>query len=162
VIGVRRVAAVLGGVTQRLYHVEVLGDRTRPPVRDDQRCGVRVRGTRVDEVDVDTIDGGQPLLEAVDPGLEASPVVLRAPVLADVLQVAERHPLRPVLYGLPLRPPGPGQALAEVGDVAIGDRDLERRHSACVRWHILTVSSSVSVGYARLLTIASGASHRVM
>ena len=85
-----------------------------------------VRGTDVDEVDVEAVDLGPELREAVEPGLRRRPVVLVEPVPAQLADVGERDPLRPVVDGLGLRPPGPAQPLAQVVEIGFGDVDAER------------------------------------
>jgi hypothetical protein len=81
--GIRGVAAVRSGVGQRPDDVEELGDRAGPAVGEDQGGGCGLRRANVEEVDVDAVDGGQELGVLVDARLEAVPVVLLAPVLAE-------------------------------------------------------------------------------
>ena len=50
--GVGRVGAVGARVGQRADHRGELDDRARPAVRHEQRCGVRLGGAEVGEVDV--------------------------------------------------------------------------------------------------------------
>ena len=54
-----------------------------------------MRGARVDEVDRLAIDAGAEVLELVEPRLLRSPVVLVAPVLHELAQVADRRPVLP-------------------------------------------------------------------
>jgi hypothetical protein len=54
-------AAVLGRLGQRLDRIEQLDHGARPAVGHDQRQGVVVAGTHVDEVDVDAVDLGREL-----------------------------------------------------------------------------------------------------
>ena len=52
-------AAVRGRVGQRLDDLQLLDDRARPAVRDDQRQRVLVLGADVQEVNVQPVDLGQ-------------------------------------------------------------------------------------------------------
>ena len=61
--------AVRGGIGERLDDLQLLDDRARPPVRDDQRQRVLVLGADVDEVDVQPVDLGH----EVAAGRSASP-----------------------------------------------------------------------------------------
>ena len=59
--GVRRAPAVRGGIGQRLDDLQLLDDRARPAVRDDERQRVLVLRADVDEVDVEPVDLGDEL-----------------------------------------------------------------------------------------------------
>ena len=70
-------------VDERLDHLVELDDRAGPAVGDHQRHRVGVRRALVDEVDVDPVDLGDELVEAVERRLARAPVVLVDPVLGD-------------------------------------------------------------------------------
>ena len=55
---VRCARAVRRGVRERLDDLQLLDDRARPPVRDDQRQRVLVLGANVNEMNVQPIDLG--------------------------------------------------------------------------------------------------------
>ena len=55
---VRGARAVRRGVGERLDDLQLLDDRARPPVRDDQRQRVLMLRADVDEVDVQPVDLG--------------------------------------------------------------------------------------------------------
>jgi hypothetical protein len=57
--GIRPGPAVGGRVRERVDDLQLLDDRPRPPVRDDQRQRVLVLRTDVDEVDVQPVDLGE-------------------------------------------------------------------------------------------------------
>ena len=129
---VGRVAAVARRIAQRLDDVEELDDRARPAVGEHERERAGVRRRRVEHLDAEAVgraDVGHEaqLLEAVQLGLDPAPVVAVGPVGAQLLDVGERDALRPVVDGLPLRPAGAGEPLAQVVEVG-----LRRRRSGAV------------------------------
>jgi hypothetical protein len=84
--GVRGLAAVRGGVDQWIDDLQLLDDRTRPAVRDDQRQSILVLGTDMDEVDVQPVDLGEELRVGLQLRLGLAPVVLRRSVAGDLLR----------------------------------------------------------------------------
>ena len=76
--GVLGAPAVCGRVGQRPDHLVELDDRSRPAVRDDEREGVAVWGPLMDEMDVEAVDLGGELVEAVQRGFACPPVVFVA------------------------------------------------------------------------------------
>jgi hypothetical protein len=50
-------------------------------------------GPRVKEVDRVAVDVGHELIDGVEIGLDATPVVGRSPVLGDLPEILERHAL---------------------------------------------------------------------
>ena len=58
---VRRAPAMCRGVGERLDDLQLLDDRARPPVGDDQRQRILVLRANMDEVDVQSIDLGDEL-----------------------------------------------------------------------------------------------------
>ena len=86
--------------------LDLLEDRARPPVRDDQRQRVRVARTDVDEVDVDAVDRRDELRPGVQLRLGLAPVVVRAPVADELLQLGQPRALRPIGNRLPVGPAG--------------------------------------------------------
>ena len=82
----------------------------------------------MDEVDVDPVDLGDELVEAVERRLAATPVVPVGPVLDDVLHVRQRDALRPVVDVLTIRPSRVVQAHTQVVEHRFRDIDRERQH----------------------------------
>ena len=68
------------------------------------------------------VDLGGELKVLVELGLLRAPVVLGAPVLGELLQVAQRHPASPAHAGQLTGPAGGGELVVQV--VEIGVRDL--------------------------------------
>src|SRR5690349_23422537 len=56
---------------QRIDDFQLLDDRSRPTVRDDQRQRVRLLRLDVDEMDVDAVDGGDELRQRGEPALRS-------------------------------------------------------------------------------------------
>ena len=71
-------------IGQRLNHLVELHDRTRPAMRDHQREGVLVRRALVDEMNVQSVDFGDELVEAIERGLTRPPVVFVGPVVGQL------------------------------------------------------------------------------
>ncbi len=82
------------------------------------------------EVDRQPVDGSAELRDAVQALLGRAPVVLVAPVPAQLSDDVQRHPLRPVRHRLLLGPARPGQAQPQVVDVGLRNADPE--HFDCV------------------------------
>jgi len=87
-------------------NLQLLNDRARPPVRDDQRQRVLVLGADMNEMDVEPVDLGYEIGQAVQFRLALAPVVVAAPVAREVLHHRKRHALRVVGDRLALGPPG--------------------------------------------------------
>src|SRR5688572_20405399 len=78
-------------IGQWLDELELLEDRTRPSVRNDDRQRILMLRTDMDEVNVETIDLGDEVRQRVEPRLDLAPVVFRAPVASQLLDGRERH-----------------------------------------------------------------------
>jgi len=104
--GVGLAGAVGGGVGEGPDELQLLDDRARPAVGDDQRQRVAMAGADVEEVDVEAVELGHELGQDVQPGLEFAPVVDRRPGAGQVLHGGQRHPLGVVVDRLTLGPPG--------------------------------------------------------
>ena len=92
---IRRIAPVAGRVGQRLDDLVELDERSGPAVDDHHGERVRVGRALVDEVNVEAVDAGLEVVEAVERPLLRAPVVLVPPVrhqLAHVVQVAAVGP----------------------------------------------------------------------
>src|SRR6201992_728424 len=111
-------------------------------------------GPDVDEVDVQPIDLGQELGEAIELGLEAPPVVAALPVAGQRSGVLYANPLRPVAHRFRVGPSSSGQSLLQVVDLRIRDRDGERADEGRGRWSrgghcLLLLISGVRPGPSR-------------
>src|SRR5215211_3196207 len=85
--GVLRAPAVGRRIGELTDDLDLLEDRARPPVGDDQRQRVLVPRADVEEVDVDPVDLGHELRPGVQLCLAFPPVVVRAPVPNELLQL---------------------------------------------------------------------------
>jgi hypothetical protein len=113
-------------IGQRADDLEELHDRAGPAVEYQQGHGVGLGRAGMDEVDPLAIDGGGELGVPVEPGLPGPPVVPVGPVAGQLLQVPEGHAAGPAHAGQLVRPAGPGQPLAQVVQLGLGDLDAER------------------------------------
>src|ERR1700704_4592645 len=112
---VRCARSVSGGVGERIDDLELLDDRTGPPVRDDEWQGVLVLGADVDEMNVQAVDLGDEVRLAFPLRLPTGPLAVRFPGVRELLHHLERDPLRIVCHRLALRPPGRAYTPAQVG-----------------------------------------------
>jgi hypothetical protein len=85
-----------------------------------------MRRSHVHEVDVEAVDLGDVLLEAVQLRFARPPVVGVGPVRRDLAHVRKRDSLRPVVDDLGISPAGVAKTHAEVVEVSVGDVDRER------------------------------------
>ena len=128
--GVFRSAAVGDRVDQRADQVEEVDEAARVGVHEEERGRVRLRRGDVQEVDGLPVDLGEVLREGVDPLLLGAPVEVVRPGRGDLAQVGVRHPVLPVvLVRDRAGEPGAREALAQVGEVVVGDGDSERGRS---------------------------------
>src|SRR5205823_1826851 len=120
-------------IDKRAEDLQELDHRTRPAVRQQQRQRASMRRADVQEVDSQAVDLGAELRDVVEPRLQSPPVVAGAPVVAEFLDIRERHPLRPIGDRLALGPASPPEPVAQVVELRLGNLDTERgdlsRHS---------------------------------
>ena len=123
-------ATVRDRVGQRTDDVHELHDGGGPAVGEDHRRRVHFRRADVQEVHLRAIDVGEELRELVEPRLGGAPVVARAPVLGQFLEIAERHAAAPAGAGHLVGPAGGRQPLVQVIELGLRDVDLEGTHRA--------------------------------
>ena len=108
----------------------VLDERARPAVVQDQRGGLRVRRSHVDDVERLAVDDRRELLVLVELRLLRTPVEPVAPVLGELLQVHQRDAAAEVGAIVPARhgdrPARACQPVAQVVEVGLRDVDAER------------------------------------
>ena len=119
---VRGARAVRRGIGQSIDDLQLLDDRARPTVIDDERQRVFVLRANVDEVDVESVDLGDELRERVQLRLARAQVVVRAPVASERLRGCERHALGLIRDGLLLGPARRPQAPPKVVKIPAGRR----------------------------------------
>ena len=124
--GVGGIAAVLHRIDQRFDHLVELDDRTGPAMGDDQRHGPGVRRAHVEEMDVESVDLGGELREAIEQRFAAAPIVIVGPVPADLLDPLAAA--RPGSSRRPARPPASASCA-----VSTSDRRARRRRRRCER-----------------------------
>src|SRR6266498_1815155 len=91
-------------IGQWLDHLLKLDYRAGPSVRDKQRHRVSMRRARVNEMDIEPIERGDELREAVQLCFTNSPIVAFSPIAANVLNPRQWSALTPVMNRLGLRP----------------------------------------------------------
>src|ERR687898_1077119 len=79
-------------------------------------------------MDANTVELGRELREPCQRLLATAPVVPVLPVRAEAAQPVDGHTLAPVGHGRRLRPPGPGETLAEIVELVVADVEAERGH----------------------------------
>ena len=82
--------AKCGGIGERADDLQLLNERAWPAVRNDDRKGVRMFRTHVNEVDVEPVDLGDELRQGIEPRLDVPPIVLSRPVPRELLNRRER------------------------------------------------------------------------
>ena len=92
---------------------------------DDQRQGIFVFRTHVQEVDAEAVDAGLVLAPIVQHRFAAAPVVAVTPVIDQRLDLGERGALGPVVDCLRARPAGLVDAAVEVLEVRVRDGEGE-------------------------------------
>ncbi len=119
-----------------------LEHRSGPAVGDQQRHGVGLARRLVDEMQVDAADRHRELPEAVELGFPGAPVEACAPVVGKLLRVRHAGSGRPRLQRRLVGPARAREAVAQVGDVGVGDLEGER-----LRRHDLSSRNFASAKY---------------
>ena len=109
-----------------------------PPIVE--REGIVVRRPLVDEINWQTVDLGGELIESIQRPFAGPPVVCIGPVGGEFLGVIQRDALAPVVDAFTFGPAGSVQALTQIGQVGVGDRDAEGLHGR----HGVTVAVGIS------------------
>ena len=122
---IRCAAAVGSRIGERLDDLELLDDRTGPPVRNDERQRILMLRADVDEVNVQPVDLGDEVGIGVQLRLDLAPVVLVRPVADEPLNGRERHALRVVADDFALGQAGRRQAISEVDQGCVANVDAE-------------------------------------
>ncbi len=102
---------------------------------DDDRQGILVLRTHVNEVDVEAIDLGDEVRHGVEAGFDLAPVVVRRPVTRELLHGGEWHPLRKVADGFLFGQPSRDDTPTQVGQVRLRDIHVERPNRGLVSCH---------------------------
>jgi hypothetical protein len=77
-------------------------------------------------MDVEAIDLGEEIRQGIESGFDLAPVVFRGPVTREFLHGRERHALRKVRDGFPLRQACCGDTPAQVSQFRFRKVDLKR------------------------------------
>ena len=93
--GIPRIPSMSERIGERADDIEELGERPRPPVQQQQRGGVRLRGPDVQEMHALPVDLGDELRVPIDHRLLYAPVVVVAPVRRQIPEVLHRDALAP-------------------------------------------------------------------
>ena len=118
--------AVAARVGERVDDVEELDEGSGPAVEQQQRRGVRLGRTDVEEVVLLPVDHRGELRVPVDAGLLGPPVEPGSPVLGQLAQVRHGNSLGPLGARQGVRPPGVGQPRVQVVEGGLGNLDAER------------------------------------
>ena len=86
----------------------------------------------MDEVDVDAVDVRRELRQGIELCFGLAPVVVRAPITNEFLELRQLHALPLIGRGLLVRPARRLEAAAEVRQISIGHADAERHHLGVV------------------------------
>jgi len=86
-------AAMGRRVCQRSNDLQELDDRARPSMRQNDRQGILVLRSDVNEVDPETVNLRAKLRQPIQSALNTTPIVARAPVFNEGLCFGQRYPL---------------------------------------------------------------------
>lgn len=123
---VGRIVAVGPRIGQPRRDPGELRERTRPAVRHQQRCRVRLGRPDVREMHRGAVDGGGELRPLVQLGLGGAPVVLMPPVRRELAEITQRYAVRPSNAGEFVRPAGTVEPLVQVVQFRLRKVDAER------------------------------------
>src|SRR5262245_31272288 len=84
-----------------------------------------MRRAGVNEVDAQPVEHRRELRKAVELCFSRAPVVAGRPVAAEILYVAERYALRPVVHRFALGPTCRVESVPQLGERGVGDRNGE-------------------------------------
>jgi len=118
-------------VGKRVDDFQLLDDRARPPVRDDQRQRVLVLGADVDEMNVEPVDLGHEVRQGVQLRLALAPVVIFRPITRKFLKHREGDALRIIRDGLLVGPAGSRDARTQRLEYRVGDLGDRERPDRC-------------------------------
>src|SRR3954453_15108276 len=134
-----RARAVCRGVGQWIDDLELLDDRAGPSVANEERQGILMFRTNMNEMDIEPIDLGDEVWQVLQFLLALAPVVLGRPIARECLHRRELHALRQVVDGFLVGPACGSDASTQVLEVGLGGVDPERaRHcvDSLVRSHV--------------------------
>ena len=138
--GIRRGSTMRRGIGQGIDDLQLLDDRTGPPVRDDHRQRILVLGTNVNEMNVELIDSGDEVRQRVQFRLALAPIVLRRPVVREFLNRREPYALRVIPDRFALGPSRRGNAPAQIGQVGARKFCSKRTNGGLVGHAVLPLS----------------------
>src|SRR5689334_17197836 len=93
------------GIGEWIDDLQLLNNRARPAVSDDDWQRIFMLGTNVNEMNVKPIDLGDELRQCVQFGLALAPVVIRAPIACESLNGRELYALSCICDRFPFGPP---------------------------------------------------------
>lgn len=123
--GVFASTAVGRRIRERSNRLEQLEDRSWPAVGHDQRQCSWMPRADVDEVYVEAVDPSDELRLGVELRFRPTPIVARAPVGHERLQLGELNALGGVVDGFSVGPPRCRDAAAKVGELLFRNVDAE-------------------------------------
>src|SRR6058998_3092702 len=119
------------GIGQRIDDLQLLDDRARPSMGDDNRQRILFFRTDVNEMDVQPIDLSDEIRIRIGLRLDLAPIVFRRPIAGELLHRRERHALREIGDGLLFGPPRRFDPLAEIREVLVRGAKLEGADGVC-------------------------------
>jgi len=108
-----------GGIGERINNFELLDDRARPAMRDDERQRILVLRADVDEMNVESVDLRDELRIRVQLRLALSPVVLHRPIASKRLRRRQLNALRRVRDRLVFGPFRRFDAPTQIGELVV-------------------------------------------
>src|SRR3989449_2063919 len=106
-------------VRQRIDDLQLLDDRARPSVCDDDGQRILFLRTQVNEMNVNAVDSRCELWQGGESRLALAPVVLRALIAREILHCRELYALRLIVDDFPLGPLRRVDAPAQLGQIGV-------------------------------------------
>ena len=148
---IRCVAAVRGGIGQRIDNLHLFDDRAGPSVSNNQRQGIFVFRTDVNEMNVQPVDLGEELRQGVQFCFDLAPVVLGRPITRERLGGRELYALRRIRDGFSFGPLGGVDASAQFGEFGFRNIYMKWTNGGLVIGLIAALVCSTDLGHSGFL-----------
>ena len=113
-------------IGQRPDYLQLLDDRSGPPVGDDHWQRIRVLRLHMDEVDVQAIDVRDEVRIGKNLRLGSAPVMMIGPIVTQLPHRGKLHALRVVIDSFALGPSRRSDAPLEIGQIFVRGAIVER------------------------------------
>src|SRR5581483_8208744 len=123
---IRCLPAMRGGIRQGINDFELLDDRARPSMGDNEWQSILMSGADMNKVNVQPIDLGDEVRQRIELCLDLPPVVVFCPIVCESLSRRELHALRGIRDRLTVWPASRVDAAAQFGQFSFRKIDVKR------------------------------------